>query len=200
MDLPLNLPNSDSLHQRLNSLLSVEDCYIFGSVLDVWGHSCRIDDLDFTFNLKMNPESDIDVGLENFQGPRDWKGLFGNRITVKELDGRRVEVYDFFKDNIFIKTKFPHYSKKTGLVLGDFQTAVRIYTLRKLHKIVRNNRRNKFYKDHKKKQIPDKVKALYFKTVMFNWGALLKLNISHSYDGVNFTKFTNEIKSPKILI
>lgn len=190
MDLPLNLPNSDSLHQRLNSLLSVEDCYIFGSVLDVWGHSCRIDDLDFTFNLKMNPESDIDVGLENFQGPRDWTGLFGNRITLKELDGRRVEVYDFFKDNIFIKTKFPHYSKKTGLVLGDFQHAIRIYTLRKLHKIVTD----------KRKPIPHKVKALYFKTVMFNWNALLKFNISHSYDGVNFTKFTNEIKSPKTLI
>ena len=182
MDLPLNLPNSDSLHQRLNSLLSVEDCYIFGSVLDVWGHSCRIDDLDFTFSLKMHPtESDIDVGLENYQGPRDWTGGFGNRITLKELDGRRVEVYDFFKDNIFIKTKFPHYSKKTGLVLGEFENAIRIYIIRKLHKIL----------TRKRNSIPHKVKGLYFKTVMFNWNALLELNISHSYDGVNFTRFTS---------
>ena len=167
------------LHSTISSLLSVNDCCILGSSLDIWGHSCRIDDLDCSFSLKVNPESDIDVGLKDYKGVKDNTNYIGNRITVKNLNGRRVEVYDFPKDNIFMGVKFPYYSKETGMIYGDFEQALRMYIMRKLHKVVKD------------KSLPKKVRKLYLKTFMFQWSPLLELNISHSYDGVNFTRFTN---------
>ena len=59
------------LHSTISSLLSVNDCCIFGSSLDIWGHSCRIDDLDCSFSLKVDPKSDIDVGLKDYKGVKD---------------------------------------------------------------------------------------------------------------------------------
>lgn len=171
------MPNE--LHSKLLSLLSVEDCCIFGSSLDLWGHSCRIDDLDFCFSLKPGPESDIDIGIKNFKGTKDNTNYLGNRISVKKLDGRRVEVYDFSEDNIFMGTKFPYYSKETGMVYGDFQKALRIYIMRRLGKVCKN------------RKLPIKIKRLYSVAFFLNWEAILKLNISHSYDGINFTSFTN---------
>ena len=170
-----------ALHSRLSSLLSVEDFYIFGSSLDVWGHSCRIDDLDFTFSLKSDNYSDIDVGLKDYKGERDNPNIFGNRITVKELDNKRIEVYSVSLNNSFRDIEFPYYSKESGLVYADFERALPIYAMRKFLKIT--NRIKPF--------IPIEVRKIRRHAFSYNWNQFLNLNISHSYDGVNFTRFTN---------
>ena len=170
-----------ALHSRLSSILSIEDFYIFGSSLDIWGHSARIDDLDFTFTLKSDNHSDIDVGLKDYKGVRDNPNIFGNRITIKELDGKRVEVYSIIGNNLFCGIEFPYYSKEDGLVYSDFERALKIYTMRKFRKASNNM----------KPFIPRKVRKLRRKAFTLNWNDFLDLNVSHSYDGVNFTRFTN---------
>jgi hypothetical protein len=177
---PLKALSLENLHSRLLSLISVEDCYIFGSSLNIWGHSCRIDDIDFSFSLKPNDDSDIDVGLKDYKGYMANPNLFGNRITVENLDGRRVEVYTVIGNNLFNGVEFPYYSKEDGLVYGNIERALKIYIMRKFRRASNKMRPN----------IPRKVRVLRAKTFAFNWNHFLRLNVSHSYDGVNFTRFT----------
>jgi hypothetical protein len=169
------------LHSRLLSLLSVEDCCIFGSSLDVWGHSCRIGALDFTFSLKPDDDSDIDVGLKDYKGIKDNTNSFGNRITVKKLDNRPVEVYDVIGNNLFRGVKYPYYSKEDGFVYADFEKALRMYIIRKFKKTT----------SKMGPSVPIEMKVLRGRLIGDHWPEFLKFNIWHSYDGVNFTKFTN---------
>ena len=170
-----------TIHSRLSSILSVEDFYIFGSSLDIWGHSCRIDDINFCFNLKPDSDSDIDVGLKDYKGLIENPNLFGNRISVKDLDGRRVEVYNVIGNNRFQGTDYPYYSKETGLVYGDFERALRIYIIRKFRKATTKIR----------PLLCKELRELRANTFAYNWDLFLKKNISHYYDGVNFTRFTS---------